>query len=109
MPCDHWNLFRSSPEIAQLAEDLATKPAGEWTDADERLTQWLHHEPDRALSTICAIAKITDDVETLSVLAAGPLEDFLGIHGAEYFDTIRALAHDHPRFHAVLCGVWQGA
>ena len=108
MSCDHWNAHKTSPDIVQLAEDWATTPRPDWADPDDRLYQWLHSDPDRCLSAICAIAQIAQSPETLAILAAGPLEDFLGTHGEQYFDTIRTIAHNQPRFLQVLQGVWKG-
>jgi hypothetical protein len=104
-----WSAWRSSSEIRELAEGLITKPEGEWSRDDEALYAILHSEPDRALAVILAAMQLTDDPRVLGGLGAGPLEDFLGVHGKAYVDVLRTLALEHRRLREVLDGVWQGA
>jgi len=92
-----------------MAESFITKRVTDWTDDDERFSQVLHSDPDRALATILAMMQLTDDPKIHGAIAAGPLEDFLGLHGEPYLETFRALALEHPRLREVLDGVWQGA
>jgi hypothetical protein len=40
------------------------------------------------------------------VLAAGPLEDLLRLHGSEHIDEIETLARQRPAFRLLLNGVW---
>lgn len=108
MSRDHWNAWKTSPELAQLAEDYSTTPRPDWTDTDDLLNHWLNDEPDLALSAICAIIQSGCDMKTLHALAAGPLEAFLTAHGEQYIDTIRTLASGHDLFFKTLCCVWQG-
>lgn len=110
-----WNWWRESPEIRELAEGWITKPIGEWTDDDERLYELFGFapnkelaDPDRALATMFAIMQLTDDEEVLGGLGAGPLEDFLGMHGEAYLDIMHSLALEHRRLREVLDHVWQG-
>ena len=104
-----WNVWRDSGEVRELAEGWLTKQRGDWTEDDERLYSILHTEPDRALSVIFAVMQLTDDEQILGGLAAGPLEDFLGVHGEAYLDIFHALALEHRRLREVLDGVWQGS
>ena len=104
-----WNAWRSSTEIRELAEALITRPESEWSSDDEALYAVLHSDPDRALSTIFAAVQLTDDQRVLGRLAAGPLEDFLGVHGRVYLEVFHTLALEHRRLREVLDGVWQGA
>jgi hypothetical protein len=104
-----WNAWRDSSEIRELAEGWLTKQVGDWTEDDERLYTILHSEPDRVLSVIFAAMQLTDDEQILGRLAAGPLEDFLGVHGEAYLDTFHKLALEHRRLREVLDGVWQGS
>jgi len=108
-PNELWNAWRGSPEIRQLAEDLITKPRGEWSSDDDALYGILHSEPDRALSVIFAAIQLTGDQRVLGGLASGPLEDFLGIHGKAYLEVFHVLALEHRRLREALDGVWQGA
>jgi hypothetical protein len=104
-----WNAWSDSAEIRELAEGWITKRVGDWTDDDEQLYSKLHADPDQALSVIFAIIQLTDDKKILGGVAAGPLEDFLGVHGETYLDVFRILASQHCRLREVLDGVWQGA
>ena len=104
-----WNAWRDSAEIRELAEEWLTKRDGVWTDEDDRFCGMLHADPDRTLSVIFASMQLTDDRRILSGLAAGPVEDFLGVHGEVYLDTFHTLALEHRRLRDVLDGVWQGA
>jgi hypothetical protein len=104
-----WDSWRSSPEIRELAEGWITKPPRGWSSDDKALYEILHREPDRALATIFAVMQLTEDKRVLSGLAAGPLEDFLGVHGEAYLPVIHTLALQHQRLREVLDGVWQGS
>lgn len=106
---DLWNLWRDSGETRELAEAWLTKREGEWSGEDERLCQLLHDAPEQALANLFAIAQLTDDPKLLGSLAAGPFEDFLGLHGEQFVNTVHALALEQPRLRLVLDGVWQGA
>jgi hypothetical protein len=44
-----------------------------------------------------------------SVLAAGPLEDFLNSYGPDYIDEIESLARQSQNFNALLGGVWKNS
>jgi len=106
---DLWNAWRDSSDIRELAEAWITKPEGDWSSDDDALYALLHREPDRALAVILAVMQLSDDERVLGGLAAGPFEDFLGVHGEAYLDTVHALAVQHRRVRQVLDGVWQGA
>jgi len=53
--------------------------------------------------------QITDDPKILGGLGAGHLENFLGVQGEAYLETIHSLALKHRRLREVLDDVWQGA
>ncbi|HYG33172.1 MAG TPA: hypothetical protein VEC99_00220 [Clostridia bacterium] len=108
-PSDLWNAWQASAEIRELAEGLITSPAGDWSEDYGALYGILHREPDRALSVIFGAMQLTDDQRALAGLAAGPVEDFLGIHGKAYLEVFHTLALQHRRLREVLDGVWQGA
>ncbi len=104
-----WDGWRSSAKIRELAEAWITKPDREWSSDADALYDILHRDPDRALTTIFAIMQLTEDKGVLGGLAAGPLEDFLGVHGEKYLEVFHTLALQHARLREVLDGVWQGA
>ena len=47
------------------------------------------------------------DEEVFSFLAAGPVEDFLALHGDQCFAQVEQLTMSCPRFKDLLCGVLQ--
>src|SRR5262249_14659505 len=102
---DHWNAFHTDADIRQVAEEWATAPRPDWTDADDLLYRWFHTAPDKALAVICAAAQLAP--ELLDSLAAGPLEEWLCHHGETQIEVIKALAHEHAVFRTLVGGVWQ--
>jgi hypothetical protein len=108
-PSELWNAWRTSRAIQEIAEGWMSSPDRDWTDDQERLAGLVHSDPDQALATIFAVMQMTDDQKILAGLAAGPLEDFLGVQGERYVDAIHTLALEHRRLREVLDGVWQGA
>jgi hypothetical protein len=108
-PSELWNAWRTMPVIQQTAEAWITKRPDDWTKDDERLYGLFQANPDQALAIICAAMQLTDDKGVLGGLAAGPLENFLGVHGQAYLDIIHTLALEHQRLREVLDCVWQGA
>ncbi len=108
-PTQLWNAWRTSTELRETAEAWITKPESDWTEDHERLQGMIRSAPEEALATMLGIMQMTDEPRLLNGLAAGPLEDFLGVHGEAYMDTIHTLALEHRRLREVLDGVWQGA
>ena len=49
--------------------------------------------------------ELTD--EQIALLAAGPMEDLLADHGAQFIDRVEAEAEQNPRFNHLLGGVWR--
>ena len=92
-----------------MAEAFITKPSADWTADDDRFSEVLHSDPDRALATIFGMMQLSDDPKVHGTIAAGPLEDFLGAHGESYLDVFHLLAIKQARLRDVLDGVWQGA
>jgi hypothetical protein len=104
-----WSAWQSSADVRQIAEAWMTKPDKQWTEDAESLYGLFHSAPSQALSVIFAVMQMTDDKKILGGLAAGPLEDFLGVQGEAYIDTIHKLALEQRRLREVLEGVWQGS
>jgi hypothetical protein len=67
----------------------------------------VHDEPEVAWPVILRILEreLTDDQTAL--LAAGPLEDLLVLHGPQFIERIEGEAQRNPRFNHLLGGVWQ--
>lgn len=69
---------------------------------------WLVEDaPERAWDAINQVLEITDRVDVLGLLAAGPLEDLLSYHGDAFIERVEALARSNPRFAFLLGGVWR--
>ena len=67
----------------------------------------VHDSPEVAWSAIVQIlqGELTED--QISVLAAGPLEDLLAMHGPQFIERVEREAEGNPRFNHLLGGVWQ--
>lgn len=63
--------------------------------------------PERAWSFILLALETPICEPHLGVLAAGPLEDLLSHHGADFIDRVEAQAQANPKFAHMLGGVWQ--
>ena len=63
--------------------------------------------PERAWNFILLALTMPICEPHLGVLAAGPLEDLLSHHGADYIDRVEAEAKANPKFAHVLGGVWK--
>ena len=88
---------------------------------DELVSKWLSGEectmqdaiippladPEAAWQAVLRIMQHELSDEQISLLAAGPIEDLLAWHGAQFIDRIEAEAHRSPAFAHVLGGVWR--
>jgi hypothetical protein len=70
----------------------------------------VYNKPDLAWEAIkVAVAQLAsrpDRIESVEVLAAGPVEDLLRDHGPSVIDRIETEARRNPAFNYVLGGVW---
>ena len=67
----------------------------------------VHDEPEVAWPAILQVLghELTED--QIAVLAAGPLEDLLAVHGPLFIERVEREAERNPRFNHLLGGVWQ--
>lgn len=73
---------------------------------DEML--WLAaNSPDEAWSAILSVLQLDPPAPVQGLLAAGPLEDLLSLHGPKVIDRIELEARANPRFSLLLGGVSQ--
>ena len=75
----------------------------------EALDEIIQNSPDEAFSYILEIASSTNNLEVLSNLGAGPLEDFLVLYGSTYIEQVETKARQVPQFTLVVKSVWQNA
>ena len=67
----------------------------------------VHDEPEIAWPAILQILERELTEDQTSVLAAGPLEDLLAVHGLQFIERVEREAERSPRFNHLLGGVWQ--
>jgi uncharacterized protein DUF6869 len=75
--------------------------------AYEEFDRLAHHDSETCWSLILDVIENTSDEFTLANLAAGPLEDFINLHGAAFIDRIERKAQSSQAFRNLLCGVWE--
>jgi hypothetical protein len=86
--------------------DRDPSTAGNYTGFDE--FDWtVRNHPGLGWSAILAALEDERFAPYLGYLAAGPLEDLLCLHGANYIDLVEVQARSNPRFAKLLGGVWQ--
>lgn len=100
--------------IPELLEAWRLWAAAQQTGADtSELTGWMEFNwaveeaPEHAWSAILAAVDDPRMEASLGVLAAGPLEDLLSIHGERFIERVEEKARANRRFAWLLGGVWQ--
>ena len=108
-----------------MSIDAATKLADEWiaywehrfgtgkfppsTYMDD-LDEAVHENPDLAWEAIKIVVgqvkSRSHENELIEVLAAGPVENLLRLHGPAVIDRVETEARRNPAFNNVLGGVW---
>jgi Variant SH3 domain len=69
---------------------------------------WLEgNDPEKLWQVILDIYRRPDAAPLLGMLAAGPLENLLGLHGPAFIDRVESLAANDAQFAHALGGVWQ--
>jgi hypothetical protein len=77
------------------------------------LTGWfefnwvVEDDPELAWTAILEAIGQTRMEAYLALLAAGPLEDLLSLHGAAFIDRVEQCARSNENFARILGGVWQ--
>lgn len=64
-------------------------------------------DPEAVWQAVLRIMQRGLSEEQISLLAAGPVEDLLALHGAQFIDRIETEARRSPGFACVLGGVWR--
>jgi len=64
-------------------------------------------EPEDCWRAILEVLSKQPPESVLGLLAAGPLEDLIHLHGTRFVDRIELLARQKPAFRELLRGVWQ--
>jgi hypothetical protein len=80
----------------------------EWLSGEDcTMADGLFGDPEAVWQAILRIMQCELTVEQVSLLAAGPVEDLLALHGVSFIDRIEAEARRSPAFAHLLGGVWQ--
>jgi hypothetical protein len=74
-----------------------------------RIFDAIYSSPADLWEVILEVLRQTEDKEVLAVLAAGPLEDYLGKCGESVIERVEAQAAADPKFKHLLGGVWKNA
>jgi hypothetical protein len=100
---DAWIAFHTEPE-----KPLEQKE--HWWAA-QQVMEWMlpEAEPESLWQFIIAAYKREMLDIAVASLAAGPLEDLLAHHGADYIEQVETLARQDPKFRHLLGGVWKNA
>ena len=91
--------------VTDVVEDWLEKSSRE--DGHTTMYDVVYDEPEIAWPAILQILERELREEQIAVLAAGPLEDLLALHGPEFIDRVECEAARNPRFNRLLGGVWQ--
>lgn len=75
----------------------------------EKLTEMCDSAPERAWSVIQEIIALDHGDEILASVGAGPFEDLMGRHGAQFIDRVEKCARAHAAFQRMLGIVWKNA
>jgi len=92
---------------AQEASDNSEKRKSNRWAIDQVIDWALDGQSDLLWRFILKVYTRNLPQKTISVLAAGPLEDLIAKFGAQYIDQIEDLARKDPQFNDLLGGVWQ--
>jgi hypothetical protein len=95
------------PELARAWVEQKSKPSkdydGNWHALCDYERDLIADDPDRMLDLILAILARDDAKHLLGLLAAGPLEDVIGM---AVIDRVEQEAARNARFRELLRGVW---
>jgi hypothetical protein len=96
-----------TPEDERVIDAWFVREDAFW--AWDRVGDIVREDPELAwrVTTMLVHDAPTDSV--LGAVAAGPLEDFLGLHGVHFIERVETLAQRDTRFRESLQGVWQGS
>ena len=97
----------SPAELAQVWIQESGKPQKDQNDLWSELRDYerdiTNNEPDRMLDMILEVLKVETNERMLGYLAAGPLEDVIGMNT---IDRVEREAAANERFQRLLGGVW---
>ena len=75
----------------------------------ETLTEMCDSAPETAWDVIQEIIGRDHSDQILASIGAGPFEDLMGSHGAQFIDRVEMCARTHPVFKRMLGIVWKNS
>jgi hypothetical protein len=96
---ERYRAFLAAPEDDSLSGPDA------WTFAV--IDALVQDHPDLACDALLATLPLCATPDEVSLLAAGPVEDLLALHGAQVIGRIETAARSSARMRFLLSGVWQ--
>jgi hypothetical protein len=75
----------------------------------EKLTEMCDSAPETAWNVIQEIIALDHSDQILASVGAGPFEDLMGSHGAQFIDRVEKCARTHAAFQRMLGIVWKNA
>ncbi len=75
----------------------------------EKLTEMCDSAPETAWNVIQEIIALDHSDQILASVGAGPFEDLMGSHGAQFIDRVEKCARTHTAFQRMLGIVWKNA
>jgi hypothetical protein len=70
------------------------------------MNRLVNEEDELAWPMIVQMVRLSADDRVLAVVATGPLEDLIRMHGLTFIDRIEVTARDDERFRKAVSGVW---
>jgi hypothetical protein len=95
----------SLESINQIVEDWLRQSL--LPDGDATMYDAVHDTPDIAWPAILQIIERDLTEDQTAILAGGPLETLLALHGSQIIERVECEAERNPRFNHLLGGVWQ--
>ena len=102
---DSKNLAETWIQLHHLPKDSKESDALFW--AWEQLTDMCDSDPESAWNVIQEIIVSDQSDQILANVGAGPFEDLMGGHGAQFIDRVERCAKSHEAFRRMLGVVWQ--
>jgi hypothetical protein len=75
----------------------------------EKLTEMCDSAPETAWDVIQEILGRDHSDQILASIGAGPFEDLMSSHGAQFIDRVEKCARTHPAFKRMLGVVWKNS
>jgi hypothetical protein len=81
----------------------------EWFEGGELMLDAVEEAPETVWPAVLKILEHELTDEQIALLAAGPMEDLLAHHGAQFIERVEAEAQRNPRLNHLLGGVWKSS